>query len=39
MTKIKESKDCFKSTVTKDGRKSAVVFTTNCINVVLNNDN
>lgn len=38
MTKIEESKDCFKSTVTKDGRKSTVVFTTNCINVVLNND-
>lgn len=28
----------FMSTVTKEGRKSAVVFTTNCINVVLSND-
>lgn len=38
MTKIKEGKNCFKSTVTKEGRKSTVVFTTNCINVVLSHE-
>lgn len=39
MAKIEESKDCFKSTVTKDGRKNTVVFTANCINGVLDNEN